>query len=131
MKRRRAAHVWLRVEGLAVAILGTVLFAQVDSRWFLYVVGLLAPDLSMVGYIFGARIGAWVYNAAHVYVGPLLLLLVTGHLVEWQLLDWPDAQPIAFIWAAHIGLDRALGFGLKHRSGFRFTHLGEIGSDNL
>jgi hypothetical protein len=28
---------------------------------------------------------------------------------------------------AHIGLDRALGYGLKHESGFSDTHLGRIG----
>jgi hypothetical protein len=28
---------------------------------------------------------------------------------------------------AHIGLDRALGYGLKYNAGFVFTHLGRIG----
>ncbi|WP_374546522.1 DUF4260 family protein [Rhodoblastus sp.] len=28
------------------------------------------------------------------------------------------------VWTAHIGLDRLLGFGLKHPAGFAFTHLG-------
>ena len=31
------------------------------------------------------------------------------------------------IWLAHIGLDRALGYGLKYSKGFAFTHLGTIG----
>ena len=31
------------------------------------------------------------------------------------------------IWLAHIGFDRALGYGLKYASGFGFTHLGRIG----
>jgi hypothetical protein len=34
---------------------------------------------------------------------------------------------IAMIWLAHIGFDRALGYGLKYASGFGFTHLGRIG----
>ena len=29
---------------------------------------------------------------------------------------------------AHIGIDRALGYGLKLPSGFKHTHLGVIGS---
>jgi hypothetical protein len=41
------------------------------------------------------------------------------------------AQPlvlsIAMIWMAHIGIDRALGYGLKYSAGFAFTHLGRIG----
>lgn len=31
------------------------------------------------------------------------------------------------IWSAHIGFDRALGYGLKYASGFGATHLGRIG----
>ncbi len=31
------------------------------------------------------------------------------------------------IWMAHIGIDRALGYGLKYSLGFGFTHLGRIG----
>ena len=34
---------------------------------------------------------------------------------------------IALIWMAHIGMDRALGYGLKYQKGFGFTHLGRIG----
>ena len=33
----------------------------------------------------------------------------------------------SLIWLVHIGLDRALGYGLKYAAGFAFTHLGRIG----
>ena len=39
----------------------------------------------------------------------------------------PLILSIAMIWLAHIGFDRALGYGLKYASGFGFTHLGRIG----
>lgn len=39
----------------------------------------------------------------------------------------PLALSIAMIWLAHIGFDRALGYGLKYSDGFGFTHLGRIG----
>ena len=39
----------------------------------------------------------------------------------------PLMLSIAMIWLAHIGIDRALGFGLKYSAGFGFTHLGRIG----
>jgi hypothetical protein len=39
----------------------------------------------------------------------------------------PLILSIAMIWLAHIGFDRALGYGLKYTSGFGFTHLGRIG----
>ena len=34
---------------------------------------------------------------------------------------------IALIWAVHIGVDRALGYGLKQGNAFEITHLGPIG----
>ncbi|MGB8400729.1 DUF4260 family protein [Bradyrhizobium sp.] len=39
----------------------------------------------------------------------------------------PLIPSIAMIWLAHIGFDRALGYGLKYQAGFGFTHLGRIG----
>ena len=33
------------------------------------------------------------------------------------------------LWLAHIGIDRALGYGLKYATGFSYTHLGRIGKD--
>ena len=39
----------------------------------------------------------------------------------------PLTLSIAMIWLAHIGIDRALGYGLKYSAGFGFTHLGRIG----
>jgi hypothetical protein len=41
----------------------------------------------------------------------------------------PLTLSIALIWLAHIGIDRALGYGLKYVAGFGFTHLGRIGKD--
>ncbi|MFO7892188.1 MAG: DUF4260 family protein [Longimicrobiales bacterium] len=34
---------------------------------------------------------------------------------------------MAAVWAAHIGMDRALGFGLKGPDAFQQTHLGWVG----
>jgi hypothetical protein len=34
---------------------------------------------------------------------------------------------LGLLWLAHIGMDRAFGFGLKYPDSFRHTHLGVIG----
>jgi hypothetical protein len=34
---------------------------------------------------------------------------------------------LSLIWAAHIGFDRLLGYGLKYSSNFQHTHLGLLG----
>ena len=54
-------------------------------------------------------------------VGPLVLATL-GVAFDSQL-----SLALALIWLAHIGFDRALGYGLKHARGFAFTHLGRIG----
>ena len=77
----------------------------------------------MLGYLAGPRFGAWAYNAAHMTLPPLALA------VAGSAFESPVATAIAIIWLAHIGIDRALGYGLKRESGFRDTHLGRIGRD--
>lgn len=112
---------WLRVEGLAVLLLALLLYRQQGGGWVLFAVLLFVPDLSMAGYLAGARLGAAAYNAVHTYTGPLALGMLS--VVAASSLG----VSVALIWAAHIGLDRFLGYGLKLPSGFRQTHLGEIG----
>ncbi len=98
----------LRLEGLTLFCGMTLLYAVWGGSWPVYAILFLAPDLSFAGYLAGPRVGAVVYNAAHSYMAPMAL-------------------SIAMIWLAHIGFDRALGYGLKYFAGFGFTHLGRIG----
>ncbi|WP_369061451.1 DUF4260 domain-containing protein [Caulobacter sp. 73W] len=111
----------LRAEGLAVFALSLALYAQTDAGWLLFILLFFAPDLSFLGYLVGSRVGAALYNAAHSYVGPAVLA------AAGMLGGPPDLLAWALIWAAHIGLDRAMGYGLKYARGFSFTHLGRIG----
>jgi hypothetical protein len=111
----------LRLEGLAVLALSVAAYANWGVGWMAFAGFFLVPDLSMLGYSWGPRVGAAVYNAGHSYVGPIALL------AAGLLLTMPLATALALIWAAHIGFDRALGFGLKSASGFRHTHLGMLG----
>lgn len=114
---------WLRLEGLAVLVLATAIFARGGHSWPLYAILFFVPDLSFLGYLAGSRVGSWVYNVAHSYVGPAavaMLLIYTGR-----------PPVIACIWAAHIGFDRMLGYGLKYPLTFQHTHLGRIGRREL
>ena len=80
----------------------------------------LVPDLSFAGYLLGPRTGAASYNALHALIGPAALAAA-------GLVLWPGALPVALIWFAHIGVDRAFGYGLKYPGGFSQTHLGPVG----
>lgn len=107
----------LRLEGFAIALAAITAYATFDQSWTLFAVLILAPDVAIVGYAFGTRTGAMSYNAMHSYIGPAAL-----GAISW-FAGWSDAITLVTIWIAHIGLDRAIGYGLKHRSGFKGTHL--------
>ncbi|HEY0328864.1 MAG TPA: DUF4260 domain-containing protein [Rhodopseudomonas sp.] len=111
----------LRAEGAALFLGPTVFYALTDAPWELYALVFFAPDLGLLGYLLGRRIGAIGYNALHTTIGPLLLAIAGVLTAE------PLAGAIATIWLAHIGFDRMFGLGLKYATGFRFTHLGRIG----
>jgi hypothetical protein len=110
----------LHIEGAALLAAATVLYAQSDGSWWLYALLFFAPDLAMVGYMAGGRIGAIVYNLAHTVSVPLVLGMI-GIVVDSDL-----AIQVALIWTAHIGFDRLLGYGLKYPDGFKETHLGRV-----
>ena len=111
----------LRLEGLAVFAAAVAAYAQFGAGWGWFALLFLAPDLSFLAYLAGPRAGAAAYNATHAYVGALALLAV----------GMSGAMPLllaaGLVWCAHIGFDRALGYGLKYAAGFRETHLGRLG----
>ena len=111
----------LRLEGLTLFVGMTLLYAIWGGSWWTYAILFLAPDLSFAAYLAGPKAGAIVYNAAHSYLAPMALM------TSGFGLDSPLVLSIAMIWLAHIGIDRALGYGLKYFAGFGFTHLGRIG----
>src|ERR1700737_3136180 len=114
-------RILLRLEGAALAVGAVYMYQRVGGNWWLFAALILAPDLSMLAYLAGSRPGAIAYNALHVTLGPLICAGLGFLLPSFDLIS------IALIWAAHIGVDRALGYGLKYEAGFGFTHLGRIG----
>ena len=113
-------QVFLRLEGLAAVALSAVFYARTGASWWLFAALWLTPDLSMLGYLGGPKLGARIYNAIHSYVTPATLAVTA------LLLKSPALLPYALIWMNHIGVDRLLGYGLKYPQGFRFTHLGKL-----
>ena len=111
-------RVLLAMEGAALSGVAIFAYSRLGGSWWLFAALFFAPDLSMVFYLVGPRLGAVAYNCLHVTFVPLVLG-VLGFVSSKPLL-----VGIALIHIAHIGFDRALGFGLKHPTGFRDTHLG-------
>jgi hypothetical protein len=115
---------WLRLEGLAVAALAAVLYWRTGTSWWLFAALWLVPDVSMIGFLANPRIGSWCYNSIHSYLLPIALLcLGLSQLVGYR----PMMMGVALIWFNHIGVDRALGYGIKYPTGFGITHLKHMG----
>ena len=111
----------LRAEAVALFVAGVLAYLQLNGHplWLLPL--LLAPDLSMVGYLGGPRLGAITYNLVHNLVTALIVLAI-----GWFAPIAPLALAGAIL-VAHVGMDRSLGYGLKLPTDFRDTHLGRIG----
>ena len=110
-----------RLEGAAWLAAAVFAYDASGWAWWVFIVLLLSPDLSMVGYLAGDRVGALAYNLGHTLVGPAALL-------AWWWADGPTwARALGAGWLAPIGRDHAFGYGLKLREGFQHTHLGRIG----
>lgn len=109
--------VLLRIEGATLLALSVLLYDLNGGSWLPFVLLFLVPDISMLGYLAGNRVGAISYNLFHTYAAPGLLAAF-GLLAGSSL-----AVSLALVWFAHITFDRMVGFGLKYPTGFFDTHL--------
>ncbi|RIX49358.1 DUF4260 family protein [Paenibacillus nanensis] len=110
----------LKLEGLLVLLACIYAFMEYDFKWIWFIVLLFAPDISMVGYLKGVRVGAVAYNLFHTYLLSGIMLVI-GVVTKMDVF-----LMIGIIWTAHIGLDRLLGYGLKYKTEFKDTHLNRL-----
>jgi len=89
--------------------------------WWICLLLFFAPDLGMIGYLAGNRMGAWLYNFTH-HKMVCLTVIALGYLLS---ANWLLVTGILFY--AHACFDRLAGYGLKYEQGFAYTHLGVIG----
>jgi hypothetical protein len=111
----------IRLEELGLFLFSVYLFSSLPFPWWTFPLLFFAPDLSIVGYLAGPRVGAFVYNVTH-HRALALIYYVAGVLIAL-----PGLSLAGVVLFAHSSLDRALGYGLKYRDGFTNTHLGKIG----
>lgn len=111
----------LRIDGAVIFVAALAAYHLLGGNWWVFALLILAPDLSMLGALAGKHAGSWAYNLAHSYAVPVFI-----GLVAW-FAGAADVIPYMLIWVAHIGADRALGYGLKYPGSFHETHLGLIG----
>lgn len=111
----------IKLEEAAMLILSIYALTLFHVSWWVYLLVLIAPDVSFIGYAAGNTVGAISYNLFH-HKGIAIAIFITGFILKNEWL-----QIIAIILFAHSSLDRMLGYGLKLKEGFKYTHLGIIG----
>ncbi len=110
-----------RLEAAFLLVASIYFYNFFDFNFFWFGILFFTIDVFMVGYLIDKRIGAYAYNFGHSLFIPVILF------VYGALFSYSAAIALGLIWTAHIGMDRALGYGLKDESGFSHTHLGRIG----
>ena len=107
----------LRLDGAAVGAGAVAVYLDQGYSWLAFLLLWLVPDVGALGYLAGNRTGAVVYDVTH-FEGWPIALGVAGVLADSGV-----AVQLALIWLSHIGMDRAIGYGLKYPSAFKDTHL--------
>ena len=111
----------IRLEEFAMFTICIYALYLLKAEWWCYLLMLIAPDISMIGYAAGNKIGAVAYNLVH-HKGIAVAVFATGLAInnEW-------VQITGIILFGHSSMDRFFGYGLKLEQGFKYTHLGMIG----
>lgn len=110
----------IQLEELAMAAV-TIYFISalhLPISWWVYLLLFFAPDIGIAGYIAGSKTGAITYNLFH-HKGLAAVIALTGY---WLHSDYILLAGLLLF--AHASFDRIFGFGLKHFTGFKHTHLG-------
>lgn len=113
----------LKLEELGQFLLSIILFNQLDYPWWVFPACILLPDLSMIGYLASAKIGALLYNFFH-HKLVAITILIFGFWLNNPLLTLTGV-----ILFGHSAMDRIFGYGLKFNDDFKHTHLGWIGKN--
>ena len=120
MTRWSLPRLLLQAEGATLLIAAAAAFWALGGSWTLFAVLILAPDVCFLAFLGGRRAGTIAYNVAHAGVLPLALAAVALLAAERA------SALVALVWLAHIGMDRALGLGLKYVTHPKDTHFGRL-----
>jgi hypothetical protein len=110
----------LRAEAVAMFSAGVIAYGVLGGAWLAFVPLLIVPDVSMVGYLRNARLGALTYDLGH----NLATAGVALGLGLWLSIGWLAIAGAILV--VHVGMDRVMGYGLKYPTSFKDTHLQHV-----
>jgi len=109
----------VRLEEFAFFIVSIYLFSLLSYPWWLFLVLILVPDLSMIGYIHSTKIGAIIYNFFH-HRALSILIGAVGYYLGKEIF-----MLVGIIMFAHSSLDRVFDYGFKFFDDFKHSHLSD------
>ena len=112
----------IKLEEAAQFALSIFLFANLPFAWWVYPALLLLPDVSMLGYLMNARVGAFSYNLFH-HKALAIAVGVAGFVLQNN-----ELMLAGIVLFGHSSMDRLMGYGFKYATGFTDTHLGRVGA---
>src|SRR5260370_40270115 len=68
-----APKIILQLEAASVLAAAVMAYSWNGGGWLMFALLFLVPDVSMLGYLGGRRLGAAIYNLAHTYMLPAAL----------------------------------------------------------
>ncbi|HUR10664.1 MAG TPA: DUF4260 domain-containing protein [Flavitalea sp.] len=112
----------LKIEELAMTAIAiyALSFHTLELSLWIWVLLFFSPDISMLGYLVNAKVGAFTYNLFH-HKAIALLVIAAGYFLKMEVI-----LSIGILLFAHSSFDRIWGYGLKYTTGFKDTHLGSL-----
>jgi hypothetical protein len=112
---------YLKLEHLGLFIFfSALLFKELDSNWLWFALLFFTPDVGILGYLFGPKIGSFTYNFTHGLVTAWICLLIA------YFANSHTFYILGYLVVAHSTMDRFFGYGLKYQDSFNHTHLGHV-----
>ena len=114
----------LKLEEAAMLVLSIYALNLFHVSWWVYLLLLIAPDISCIGYAAGSKVGAVCYNLFHHKAIAIIIFIIGLYLM------FDSLELTGIILFGHSSMDRMLGYGLKLEKGFKYTHLGVMPGDS-
>lgn len=114
----------IKLEEAAMFGFSIYLFHQTNFAWWWYLALILIPDIGMLGYIVGNKVGAITYNLFHHKAIAIIMVCLGWYMSN----EWMELTGIVLF--GHSSMDRIMGYGLKYFDSFQHTHLGWLKQNN-
>src|SRR5215468_8115614 len=94
----------LKLEEAAMFVLSIYILSLFQVSWWVYLLVLIGPDISCIGYAAGNKVGAVCYNLFH-HKGVAVAIFLSGYVLKDE---WLEITGIILF--GHSSMDRVFGY---------------------